>query len=1186
MPQWTAEQEAAIYAHGASLVVSAAAGSGKTAVLVERVIRLLSDEETRVPAEELVVVTFTNDAAAEVRSRLTQALNKALKEHPDSQWLRRQQVMLQSARISTIHSFCYQLMREQCAKLDISADFRTLDDNADNLLRTEAVRAVLERFSARADEDGAVRETQKLLLDAFCTADDSRLEDLLLTLYDCVEKTPFGSDLAARAAEQYASGAVLDAAFAEFGQQLDACRMLFAEALALYLPHAKEASLDALQNEIELTDRLHDALLRRETDRLSTLLGVRPEGRFNAGRSEQAKTVSALHGHAKELLDDLKARWRVPFALAESDLARHAAILRAVSGLLDDFAAELRERKRERNAVSYADAMTMTLSLLAERAPDGTIRRTELAEALSAQYACIMIDEFQDADDLQDLIFRMLSKGGSAEHYGSNLFIVGDSKQCIYRFRNANPANFSRALRESADYAAPQLTENTKILLRHNFRCAAEVVGFVNHVFSMLMTEQAGEIRYDETQALVQGMTFPELPRPAELLLLRREQNAPADEPSAAADRIAWHLTNHTQVSDPSQNGALRDCRPGDFMILMRTKTHMNEFAEALRVRGIPVTGVEQSGLFDSQEVTLLLHVLRVIDNPLLDLSAAAAMLSPLFGFSLDDLTALRVCDRSHELFTVMLAVQKEPPADFDTELLRKIDRFLTFLSDMRLFSAMETPDRIIRRVCEQTDLIGMTQMLPDSAQKKTNLRTLTVHARSFSEETGGDLSAFLRFVDSLTAKRRDLSVKGVSGGGDAVRIMTIHGSKGLEAPFVVLAGTDTAFSAEDAKKTIQYHPSLGLAFRLNDPGNFSGGATLPSAAIVMRSRRELRSEELRLLYVALTRARERLILPLIYSSNYVKTKLAPIAAEQAYFGGQTDLLTQRAGCMRDWLMAALIRNPACEQLRRTLELGCGSDGSQPMLSVSVVLPQEQPATASVQETEASGEVQPDAALVAQLRAQCAWHYDSPLAQLPAKYGVSELAKAEDFSVPLHRPGFVTERHGLTGSERGTAVHAFLQYADMGCAPENLPAEIDRLTAEGRITPRQAEAVRKSEIAAFFRSELHERILAAGAVWRERKFTVRLSDLHLAGPLAELGDAYRGTEGMVSGIMDLVLEEADGIVLVDYKTDRVNSPSELLERYTEQIRIYAEALQLLTGKPVKACLLYSIHMNRTVPVTL
>lgn len=1186
MPRWTSEQEAAIYAHGASLVVSAAAGSGKTAVLVERVIRLLSDEETRVPAEELVVVTFTNDAAAEVRSRLTQALDKALKEQPESRWLRRQQVMLQSARISTIHSFCYQLMREQCAKLDISPDFRTLDDNADNLLRIEAVRAVLERFSARADGDEAVRASQKLLIDAFCTTDDSRLDDLLLTLYDCVEKTPFGHDLAERAAEQYASGAVTEAAFAEFGQQLDDCRMLYAQALALYLPHASENSLDALQNEIALTDRLHDALLHRETARLSTLLGTKPEGNFRAGKSEQAKTVSALRGHAKKLLDDLKERWRVPFAMAESDLARHTAILRAVAGLLREFDAELRARKRERNAVSYADAMTMTLSLLAERDADGTIRRTELAEALSAQYACIMIDEFQDADDLQDLIFRMLSKGGSAERYGSNLFIVGDSKQCIYRFRNANPGNFSRALRESGDYTAPRLTENTKILLRHNFRCAGEVVGFVNHVFSMLMTEQTGEIRYDSTQALVQGMTFPPQARPAELILLRSTQNAPADEPAAVAERIAWHLKQQTAVSDPALDGALRPCRPGDFMILLRTKTHMNEYAEALRVRGIPVNGAGESGLLDAPEVTLLLHLLRVIDNPLLDLSAAAAMLSPLFGFTLDDLTALRVFDRRHELFTVMLAVQKEPPADFDAALLHRIDRFLAFLSDMRLCSAMETPDRIIRRVCEQTDLIGMTQMLPDSAQKKTNLRTLTVHARSFSEETGGDLSAFLRYVDSMTAKKRDFAVKQTSGCGDAVRMMTIHGSKGLEAPFVVLAGTKTAFSADDAKKTVQYHPSLGLAFRLNDPGNFSGGATLPSAAIVMRSRREMRSEELRLLYVALTRAREHLILPLVYSASYVRNSLVPLAAEQAYFGGQTDLLTGRAGCMRDWLMAALIRNPACEQLRRELELDCGSDSSQPMLSVTVLRPQEPEGEAETPAAEPAGPVQPDPALLARLRAQCAWRYDSPAAELPAKYGVSELAKAEDFSVPLHRPNFVTERHGLTGSERGTAVHAFLQYADLRCVPEQVPAEIDRLAAEGRLSPRQAEAVRKSEIASFFRSELHERILGAKTVWRERKFTVRLSDLHLAGPLAPLGAAYHGTEGMVSGIMDLVFEEPDGIVLVDYKTDRVNSPSELLERYTEQIRIYAEALRLLMQKPVKACLLYSIHMNRTVPVTL
>ena len=1188
MPQWTAEQEAAILARGASLVISAAAGSGKTAVLVERVIRMLSDEENQTPAEGLVVVTFTNDAAAEVRSRLTNALNKRLLANPDSRWLRRQQIMLQSAKISTIHSFCYDLMREQCAKLDISPDFRTLDENADSLLKIAAARTVLERFSQRAEQDETVREKQKLLFDAFCFNDDSRLEDLLLTLYSCMEITPFGSDLAKRSAEQYESGAVLEAALSEFGARLDEVRMLYADALELYLPIATEKGLDALQNEIELTDQLADALQHRELSRLSTLLSVKPEGSFKPGKKEASKTVAALRGHAKKLLESLQDRWRVPFALAESDLARHAAILHAAAELLDEFAAELAEAKREQNAVSFSDTMSMTLSLVAERLPDGTLRRTPLAEELSAQYSCIMIDEFQDADDHQDLIFRMLSKGGSAEQYGSNLFFVGDSKQCIYRFRNANPANFSRAIRESAPYREPLLTENTHILLRHNFRCAEEVICFVNHVFSELMTEQVGEIRYDGEQALRQGMTFPPIPRPVEILPLMKTGRENPDEPAAVAARILYHLTSaHTQVSDPSLDGAMRHCRPGDFMILMRTRTHMNEYVQALADRGIPVCGTEHNGLLSSPEVTLLLHVLRVIDNPLLDLSAAAAMLSPLFGFSLDDLTALRVYDRRHELFTAMLAAQKEPPAEFDVGLLQRIERFLAFLSEMRLFSAMETPDRIIRRVCEKTDMIGMTQMLPDSAQKKINLRTLAVHAKRFSDETGGDLSAFLRFTDSLTEHHQDLSVKGAaSSGADAVRVMTVHGSKGLEAPFVILAENDTAFSHRDAGKTVQFHPALGLAFKLNDPGNFSGGDTLPSVTVAARNRLESFSEELRLLYVALTRARERLILPIVWSAGYVKNTVQPIAAEQVYFGGQTDLLTVRAGSMRDWLMMALIRNPACEQLRRTLSVECETNSTQPFLSVAVI-PQEE--TDAVQDSgagETAESVEPDPVLLETLRTQCAWHYDSPLAKLPAKYGVSELAKAEDFSVPLHRPGFVTERHALTGSERGTAVHAFLQYTDMRISPEAVPAEIERLQNEGRLTARQAEAVRKSGIEAFFSSELHDRIVQAKEVWRERKFTVRLTDLELDGPLAEIGAAYRSTEGMVSGIMDLVLVENDGIVLVDYKTDHLNSPAELLERYTEQIRIYAEALRLLTGQPVKACMLYSVYMNRTVPVTL
>ena len=894
--------------------------------------------------------------------------------------------------------------------------------------------------------------------------------------------------------------------------------------------------------------------------------------------------IRALWKHAKHIWESKIMPWRVPFLFAAADIPRTAAIFRALQSLLDASTAELNARNQERDAVSFADAMRMTLSLLAERREDGSIVRTPLAEALSEQFVYIMVDEFQDADDQQDLIFRMLSYGGSPARYGSNMFTVGDSKQCIYRFRNANPQNFAAIGSECTDWKAEQgtapVTQNTRVLLNSNFRSADPVIRIVNHIFSMLMTKQVGEVDYDDTQKLIRGAVYPDGDRRTEIILLRDAKTERADEPAAVADCIRRHLRElHTPVSDPEAPDGVRPCRAGDFLILLRSKKHMGEYAEALRKRGIPVGPAEEGEWLQAPEILLLLEILRVIDNPLLDVSAAAAMLSPVFGFSPDDLAALRIFDRKHELCTVVRAYCKKPPADADAALTSKCSSFLAFLDAMRLFSAMETPEQLIRRIYQETDLLGLMQMNSADGTKKANLRMMLRFAGQFEQSRGGGLSAFLRYLAKLGAQKKKIPCgTPPAGAADAVSVMTIHGSKGLERPFVILARSHTQFSRQDAADVIQYHSDLGFGFRLLDPANFAKGDSLPSRAIIAQNYSEMLSEELRLLYVALTRAREHLILPLIYTDGYCDTA-AEYAAEQEYAGGQTDLLTASAGSMRDWLVMSLIRNTACEQLRRTFNVLCETDGT-PALDVCFVTPEP---PAEPQQNTDTQEITADAALLETLREQCEQQYDSRLAGLTAKYGVSELARTENITAPLRRPQFVREKHGLSGAERGTAVHTFMQFADFAAAKDDLPGEVERLTQRGRLTKRQAQAVLNSTVGSFFTSPLFDRIQKAKTVWREEKFTVRLSDLHLTGALAEIGEAYAGTEGMLIGIMDLVIEEDDGIVLIDYKTDHAQADA-LLEEYTTQIRLYAEALRLLKDKPVRECCLYSVYLNQVIPV--
>ena len=1195
MSRWTPEQEAAIDARGASVVVSAAAGSGKTSVLVERLIRLLSDTERQCPAERMVVVTFTRDAAGEVRTRLNRALTAYVLQNPEDPWLRRQQTMLQSAKITTIHSFCIALLREQFAALHISAGFRLMDEAEEGTLRSAAVSAVLERFSQAAQTDEQAKAEQKLLFDAFCTQDDTPLERLLPALCGKAEETPFGESLLDDAAALYESGEMRRRTEAAVGAELDTVCMYYEKAVDLARELDAGKNFAVLCDEAAEAQKLREVLAEHDLTRLSELIAAKAEGRLSrAGKNVDAAkwaAAKALRDSAKKLRDDLRKKWPAALRFAESDFARHGAILRALAKLAGEFSGELTALKRSRNAISFGDAMRLTLSLLAERDADGHIRKTPLAEQLSQQYEFIMIDEFQDSDNQQDLIFRMLSQGGSAERYGSNLFVVGDSKQCIYRFRNANPNNFSRAMQESAPYRSPMLTENTCIRLNRNFRSAQEVVDFVNLIFSQLMTQQVGEICYDSTQALVRGAEYPAADRPVELMLLENSREAPADEPAAVAARIAMHLSAHTPVR--AADGSQRPCAPKDFLLLIRNKTHMQEYAAALTARGIPVCQTEQSSYLESPEIMLLLDILRAVDNPLLDIPAAAAMLSPMIGFTLDELTAVRVYDRKQSLFQAMqkmLGDAAQGNAQTDDALLQKCRSFCDFLESMRLCSAMETPEQLIRRIYQQTDFLGMMQMTPGGEQKKANLRALISHAKNFEESSGGGLSAFLRYMDALRSRGESIEGGGVPAGTEnVVQIKTIHGSKGLEAPFVILVRSHDSFTGKDAREMFQYHADMGIGFRLHDPELLSAGVTLPYLAILQRSEAEMRSEELRLLYVALTRAKEHLILPIVHPAKYGET-LRSFAAQQDAFGGQSDSLTASMTNMRDWLMCVLVRNPACELLRREFGLECGSDGKQPMISVRIdrIAAEEQADGAQTdagKQTDAEKQTDDaDPALTALLKAQCAWSYESKEAHLTAKYGVSELAKPEDFSAPLRRPQFVREKHGLSGAERGTAVHTFLQYADFSQGQADVPAQIARLRARGHLTAKQADAVARSGIEAFFASALYARVLAAKAVWREKKFTVRLSDLALGGSLSQLSADYAGTDGMLTGIMDLVFEEPDGIVLVDYKTDRVQRAEELLTHYTEQIRLYAQALELLNSKPVKECYLYSLYVNAVIAV--
>ncbi len=1189
MSKWTPEQEAAIVAGGASLFVSAAAGSGKTSVLVERLIRILADAEHPMPAEQMIVVTFTNDAAAEVRSRLHTSLTAKLAQDSENAWLRRQQSMLAGAKISTIHKFCMELVREHCEQFDRLASFRVMEENEEKAMRAQAAEQALELWNQRIAEGDADAKTKlDCLLAAFCPKDDTELIDLMQTVYGRMEEIPFGETLLPEWAEACEQGGMVAKAKQELQYPLEDCCMLYRR--AILLAQAMESpNVALLQTELGYAEGIWKAVCDADWATAANIIQTEKFGKFFSKNKKNFPNdynmSKALREHGKSILESLKG-WCLPLQYAKVDLARHSAVFRALDGLVSLYAEQYERKKQERNVITFNDALRFALHLLAEHTEGGSIRKTKLAEELSEQYGCIMIDEFQDADALQDLIFRLLSKSGDSSRYGSNLFIVGDSKQCIYRFRHANPTLFTKAMQEGAPYKAPQLTENTGLFLNKNFRSTERVIAFVNVVFRQLMCERVGEQRYDRTQELVQGAQYTPNPGKVEMMIIQKQGNSRPDVAGEIAKRIQWHLQHGTIVFDKSI-GEERSCQPKDFLILFRKNGRMANCVEALRSHQIPVGSVEEEGYLKSPEITLLLDILRAIDNPTLDISVSATLLSPMFGMTLDELAELRLrCPKSNFSHAVwMLTDQVEKQGGAATPLSEKCSRFLAFMNEMRLYASMETSEQLIRRIYHRTDFLGMMQMTGNGAQKKANLRALIVHAKTFEENYGGGLHAFLRYLDSILERGADLGCNGVPAGTEnVVQLKTIHKSKGLEAPFVILAEPDWTKGERGAPPAKRYHEDMGFGFRLLDHEQLSINETLPWKTIAACNRREEQSEEMRLLYVALTRARENLIVPVVVNKTLLQT-VKNYAFEQMAFGGQTPTLTASANSMQEWLLMAIIRNISVENLRKALDCECDGDADQAQIWVDVITETENP---KAEETVQAQEVKPkaNADLLARLQRQIAWHYDSPLANLTAKYGVSELTHEEFHEMPLRRPAFMKDRRKLTGSERGSAVHTFMQYADYAAAARDLNGEIARLEGCNRLTARQAEAVRESEIGTFFVSPLYVRIAASKQVMREQKFTVRIADLALSGKLEELGKRYAGTEGMLIGIMDLVFAEEDGLVLVDYKTDHVKTADELVELYALQVQLYANALRRILKMPVKACYLYSVTCGESVEIAV
>ncbi len=1180
----TPQQQAVVENRGGSLLVSAAAGSGKTKVLVDRLFRYVTEERCNI--DDFLIITYTKAAAAELRSKIASELSKRLGQTPGDQQLRRQLLRVYQADIKTVDAFCTSLLRENTHLLAregdsraLTPDFRVLDDNEAQLIRQRVLARTLEDFYDQLDEGRA------LLADTLGAGrDDSRLAALVLELYDKVQShadpagwlaenrtvwggwtggfddTPYAAELLASIRRKGAHwGALLRSASARTEGDETLYRGYGEKFLQV------SVAFDALA-EVQTWETARQAEAAIVFPRLSTPRGRKDEPGIAAlkqvwerCKAEEKKLAGLLSVSGEEAMEDLTAV---------------APAMVALLRLTEDFAERYRQEKLRLNAADFSDQEHLALGLLV--GPVGA--PTELGEQVAARYREILVDEYQDTNEIQNAIFQAVSKNGQ------NIFTVGDVKQSIYRFRLADPTIFLGKYNRFKPWQEAADGEERKILLSKNFRSRREILESTNFIFSNILSVEMGEMDYGEDEALHFGAEYyPERTDcQTEFHLISAHQKSgendrPVKKVTAEARLVAARIRQLLDEGYPvtEGDGTLRPCRPEDIVILMRSPgSRSAAFAAALAERDIPCSFQESGDFFHTMEISVMLSLLEIVDNPRQDVPLISVLRSPLFGFTADRLAKVRSASPTGDYYDAVIADGGEDCKDF-----------LATLSDLRQAGRDMSVHRFVWHIYNRLNVLGVFGAMDDGAARRENLIALSQHAEKFESNGYRGLFAFVTQLRRLLEQDQAPATRGPAEAA-GVRLMSIHKSKGLEFPIVILADLDHAFSRQDFDTPVLVHPSMGLGPKRIDLERKIQYPTLARLAIQEKLRRENLAEEQRILYVAMTRPKEKLILvDALYNAPGRLQKLAAVAAcpvlPETVAEGRT---------LGDWVLLPLLCRPEAAPLRAMAEteidqLYVGEDSSWQVFLHDSEDYRDRPVRPQAT-AEVTGETAPfDPELLSFV-----YPYQRETA-LPAKVTATQLkgrqvdqeiaehAAHTPYLRPLSQPNFRRERQGLTPAERGTATHLVLQYLNF--SDFDVAGQIKTLHQRSLLTDQQAAAVETAPLERFLRSPLAEEIRRSKHVLREYRFTL-LMDAREYDPAAAAGE-----EILLQGVVDCCFETADGLTVVDFKTDRVFSAWEVRQRaehYRPQLEAYSQALERVLERPVTRRALYFLTAGETVEI--
>ena len=1231
---WSKQQQLAINTQDKNILVAAAAGSGKTSVLVERVIEKIVNGICDI--NQILVVTFTNAAASEMRERIALAITEKL---PDKK-KERQLALLNIASISTLHAFCQKIIRQNFHQLGLDPKFRLANQQEIDLLKLDVLEELFEQKYDLADNEDFISFTDTYGNER----GDENIYDIILKLYEYAQSQPFPQKWLSSLPEYFNLPE----------KSLDNCPWLkiiqsdIADNLNLNLINAQKMKEQAIELNLPNYEKNADEIIvfiqdlidnQNSWQNLYVKFNELKFSRMVAPRktAEEIKNIfKNLRDGIKKSLNTIKENY---FAQSPEEVLEDFPILKKQANTLCnitlDFANHFARAKAEKAIIDFNDLEHFTLDILAsENSTTDKLLPTQTAIALQNKYQEIMVDEYQDTNGVQEAILKLI-----ASPTKPNLFLVGDVKQSIYKFRLAEPELF---LEKYTTY--PDDENCTRIDLSQNFRSRKEILDGVNFIFSQIMTLKSANLPYGKAEALYCGFPYPENPNslksPIELILIPKEnsdlnmQSTDSEdeenlqgfvgEANYIADRLHKLMHNAPLVFD-KHTKVYRQLKWRDIVILLRSVQNKAQIlAQTLRQANIPVYASIETGYFQETEVRIMISLLKIIDNPQQDIPLASVLYSPIVGLTAEDLARIRLLKQDGNLYQ---ALQK---ADEETEekskklkhsLRQKIHAFLNNLNAWRNYAKGHSVPELIWLLLNETGYYDYVGGMPEGLVRQANLRALYDRASSYEETSFRGLFRFLRFIGKMQKTGNDLAVaRSLGENEDVVRIMSIHKSKGLEFPVVILADTGKQFNLKDTQNPVLFHKKLGLGLYVNDVKNHIRYHTLSRQAIIRQIISEYKAEEMRVLYVAMTRAREKLIITgSIPNMDKFAKRFSSVANEKS--PTLPDYLISNGKSYLDWLAMSLFRHADGKILRQHSKVESATilkDNSSWQLDLVNTISKTELTTEDDNSKILLATVQkfkplPKTQYAQLVESYLNWQYPHQNAlTIPTKLSVTEIKRRNESEIynldyakinlddestildldntnrsglkltedSFKRPQFIQQKSAITATEYGSLMHTVMQHIDFhdDLSDSNIKKQLEDLSAKEIIAKEHLNKIYRKNIREFFYSDIGQRLKKSAYVERELAFNRMIP---AKTPLLHYENATDSDSIFIQGIIDLIFEEADGLVLIDYKTDRCEEDI-AKEKYKIQIQLYAESAEQILRKKVKEKYLYLFHKAKFI----